>query len=89
MHRNRIIVFAIILIFIISFSGLFIRNIALTRRLSKNTEQLLNELEKENLRIEKLYSNFSEFSSDVNEVRKKLYLPEKIIFSMNLLKVKH
>lgn len=77
MHRNRIIVFAIILIFIISFSGLFIRNIALTRRLSKNTEQLLNELEKENLRIEKLYSNFSEFSSDVNEVRKKLYLPEK------------
>ncbi len=78
MSRKQLFIILAALILVVSFSALIYRNAVLSRNIKQKYDRLFSEIERENSRIEKLYSNFASINGDVNEVRKKLYLPERI-----------
>ncbi len=78
MSRKKLVSILIVLILAVSFSALVYRNITLSREMREPSKKLFSEIERENARIEKLYSAVAGINSDVNEVRKKLFLPEKV-----------
>lgn len=81
MSRNRIIIIAVIILLLLTFSALVLQNIKLDRDLNNKTEKYFSELEREHSRLEKLNSEFTAVTTDLNEVRKKLYLPERVYVS--------
>ncbi len=78
MSRKKLLGILVVLTLIISFSALVYRNVVLSKELKQHSDKLFSEIERENARIAELYSNFASMNGDVNEVRKKLYLPEKV-----------
>ncbi len=59
----------------VSFSALALFIVASDHR------KLVDEISEKNVKIDELYSIVSEYGSDINELRKKLLLPEKVYFS--------
>jgi len=78
MSRNRIIIIAVGILLFLTFSALVLQNIKLNRDLNKKTGKYFSELEREHSRLETLTSEFTSVTTDLNEVRKKLYLPERV-----------